>query len=85
MTAAASPAGVAEALALPEGGPVNATATRSAQRYRCGCQCVYQVFGGGRHRRFYELADFRWEQPLMTGLCPSCQRQLPTTRDPLAL
>jgi hypothetical protein len=64
---------------------MSATATGPAQRYRCGCQRVYQVFGGGRHRRFYELADFRWEQPLMTGLCPSCQRQLPTTRGPLPL
>jgi hypothetical protein len=63
---------------------MNATA-RPAQRYRCRCNHLFQVFGGGRHRRFYELDDPRWERPVMTRLCPSCQRRLPTTRRPLAL
>jgi len=59
---------------------VNATASRPAQRYRCPCEHEFQVFGGGRHRRFYELDDLRWEDPVMTRVCPSCQRRLPTTR-----
>jgi len=56
---------------------MNATAARPAQRYRCDCQHVFQVFGGGRHRRYYELADLGWEHPVMARACPSCQRQLP--------
>jgi hypothetical protein len=38
---------------------VSATATECGQRYRCQCRHVFQVFGGGRHRRFYELDDLR--------------------------
>jgi hypothetical protein len=61
---------------------MNATAARP---YRCECQHVFQVFGQGRHRRFYELDDPRWERSVMARLCPSCQRRLPTSRGPLAL
>jgi hypothetical protein len=64
---------------------MNATAARPAQRYRCECQHAFQVFGGGRHRRFYELDDPRWTRPVMARVCPSCQRRLPTTRGPLSL
>ena len=56
------------------------TAARRGQHYRCPCQHEFQVFGGGRHRRFYELDDARWVDPVMTRACPSCQRRLPTTR-----
>jgi hypothetical protein len=64
---------------------VNAAAPRPARRYRCPCQHVFQFFGGGRHRRFYELDDLRWLDPLMTRRCSSCQRRLPTSRGPLEL
>jgi hypothetical protein len=60
-------------------------ATRHVQRYRCGCRHEFQVFGGGRHRRFYELDDLRWADPVVARVCPSCQRRLPTTRGPLSL
>jgi hypothetical protein len=64
-----------------------AQARLDARRWvdRCRCDHLFQVFGGGRHRRFYELDDPRWERPVMTRLCPSCQRRLPTTPGPLAL
>jgi hypothetical protein len=64
---------------------VNATAARSAQRYRCRCEHVFQVFGQGRHRRFYELDDLRWTRPVIARVCPSCQQRLPTTRGLLSL
>jgi hypothetical protein len=64
---------------------MNATVARPARRYRCRCEHVFQVFGGGRHRRFYELDDPRWERPVMTRLCSCCERRLPTTRGPLTL
>lgn len=64
---------------------MNAVGPRPARRYRCQCQQVLQFFGGGRHRRFYELDDLRCLDPLMTRRCPSCQRWLPIARGPLAL
>jgi hypothetical protein len=36
---------------------------RPAQRYRCRCERVFQGFGQGRHRRFYELDDLGGERP----------------------
>jgi len=64
---------------------MNLTATRPAQRYRCPCQHEFQVFGGGRHRRFYELGDRRWVRPFIARSCPDCKRRLPTTRGLLSL
>jgi hypothetical protein len=55
------------------------------QRYRCKCRHVFQAFGGGRHRRFYELDDMRWLRPVVTRVCPDCDRKLPTTRGLLSL
>jgi hypothetical protein len=69
-------AGAAPA-ALTKDEPTNVTAARPAERYRCLCEHVLQVFGPGRHRRYYELADRGWERPVMGRVCPSCQRRLP--------
>lgn len=52
-------------------------AAPSAQHYRCLCRHVFQVFGPGRHRRYYELADRGWQRPVMERVCPYCQRELP--------
>jgi hypothetical protein len=57
--------------------PMNLTAAPPPALYRCLCQHVFQVFGLGRHRRYYELADRGWERPVMERACPSCQRRLP--------
>ena len=64
---------------------MNATAARPAQRYRCPCQHEFQVFGGGRHRRFYELDDLHWRRPVIARACPECKRRLPTTPGLLSL
>jgi hypothetical protein len=56
---------------------MNVPAASPAERHRCLCQHGFQVFGLGRHRRYYELADHGWERPLMGRVCPSCQRRLP--------
>jgi hypothetical protein len=64
---------------------VNATAAPPAQRYRCRCEHVFQVFGQGRHRRFHELDDLGWTRPVMARVCPSCQQRLPTTPGLLSL
>jgi len=56
---------------------MNVTATPPAQRYRCPCQHLLQVHGGGRHRRHYQLDDLAWRHPVMTTACPSCRRPLP--------
>jgi len=77
-----SPEAVAGGVAppIPVEDPVNATAARLAPRYRCPCEHAFQVFGQGRHRRFYELDDGARRRPVMARVCPSCQRRLPTTR-----
>lgn len=46
-------------------------------RYACSCQHALDVYGNGRHRRFYELGDRGHEHPVMNRVCPSCQRPLP--------
>lgn len=57
-------------------------AAQPAQSYRCTCQHELQVFGGGRHRRYYEVGDVGWEHPVMTRVCPACQRRLPGKNRP---
>ena len=36
---------------------------RPVPHYRCPYQHAFRVFGGGRHRRFYELADLAGHTP----------------------
>lgn len=54
----------------------------AADRYRCRCHHPFQVFGGGRHRRYYEIADLGCEHPVMARVCPSCARVLPGKNRP---
>jgi len=45
--------------------------------YRCECGHVLRVFGGGRHRVYFELGDSRLDDPVMDGACPQCGHRLP--------
>lgn len=45
--------------------------------YRCECGHVLKVFGGGRHRVYFELGDSRFDDPVMNRVCPACGRGLP--------
>ncbi len=45
--------------------------------YRCECGHALRVFGGGRHRVYFELADKDLDDPVMNRVCPACQRGLP--------
>jgi hypothetical protein len=53
------------------------SAAQPVRRHRCSCDHELQLFGGGRHRRYYELDDVDWKQPLMIKTCPKCARRLP--------
>jgi len=50
--------------------------------YRCECGHVLRVFGGGRHRVYFELSDARSENPVMNRVCPACGRGLPGKNRP---
>jgi hypothetical protein len=50
--------------------------------YRCECGHVLRVFGGGRHRVYFELGDARLEDPVMNRVCPGCGRGLPGKNRP---
>ncbi|MGH2842815.1 MAG: hypothetical protein ACRDKL_04430 [Solirubrobacteraceae bacterium] len=45
--------------------------------YRCECAQVLQVFGGGRHRVYFEPGNTALDDPVMNGVCPECGRGLP--------
>jgi hypothetical protein len=45
--------------------------------YRCSCGHVLRVFGGGRHRVYFELGSARLDDPVLNRLCPVCGRALP--------
>lgn len=45
--------------------------------YSCPeCGHVLRVFGGGRHRVYFDLGDERLDDPVMNGVCPECGRGL---------
>ena len=43
---------------------------------RCTCGHPLRVFGGGRHRIYFEL-EASPENPVVNGVCPACGRGLP--------
>ena len=45
--------------------------------YRCECGHVLRVFGGGRHRVYFELGNTGLDDPVMNRVCPECEHDLP--------
>ena len=60
----------------PEAPAIPVVVERRGQ-YRCKCGHVLRVFGGGRHRVYFEPANARLDDPVMNGTCPCCARGLP--------
>jgi hypothetical protein len=48
----------------------------SRGEYSCECGHVLRVFGGGRHRVFFEQESTRRDDPVMNRACPECGRRL---------
>jgi hypothetical protein len=59
--------------------PTMALDAKSSPRdeYRCQCGNVLRVFGLGRHRIYFPMANARLDEPVMDGRCPQCGRGLP--------
>ena len=60
----------------PEALPISAIVGRRGG-YRCRCGHELRVFGGGRHRVYFEPADARLDDPVMNRVCPACGCGLP--------
>src|SRR5947209_265482 len=63
-------------IAPAEEPPVPGVGDRRGE-YRCGCGHVLRVFGGGRHRVYFEPGNTKLDDPVMNGACPACGRGLP--------
>jgi hypothetical protein len=54
-----------------------APAGQNAADYVCACGHPLRVFGGGRHRVYFERDNLALDSPVMNGVCPVCGRGLP--------
>ena len=63
-------------IAPPEVRPVSQSVDRRGE-YRCDCGHVLRVFGGGRHRVYFEPTNTRRDDPVMNRVCPEWGRGLP--------
>lgn len=68
-------------LITPGEAPVIVAPERRGE-YRCECGHVLRVFGGGRHRVYFELGDATLDKPVMDRACPQCGRGLPGKNQP---
>ena len=50
--------------------------------YRCECGHVLRVYGGGRHRVYFEPDNTRLDDPIMNRACPACGSGLPGKNRP---
>jgi hypothetical protein len=47
------------------------------REYHCECGLVLGVFGGGRHRVYFNAGNTRLDDPIMGRVCPGCGLELP--------
>lgn len=66
-------------IAPSEAPPVAGIPDRRGE-HRCECGHVLRVFGGGRHRVYFEPGNTPLDDPVMNGACPQCGRGLPGNR-----
>jgi len=45
--------------------------------YHCSCGHALRVFGGGRHRVYFEPGNLELDDPVMNRACPQCGHSLP--------
>jgi hypothetical protein len=57
--------------------PGHASPLVTAATYGCACGHGFKVYGRDRHRRYYEYDDAAHVDPVMTRVCPICERRLP--------
>ena len=69
-------------LIAPAEHPVVSGVSTRRDEYRCECGHVLRVFGGGRHRVYFDPADTRLDNPVMNRSCPACGRTLPGKNRP---
>jgi alpha-beta hydrolase superfamily lysophospholipase len=65
------------ALIAPTEDPLVSRSSDRKAEHRCACGHVLQVFGGGRHRVYFEPGNTRLDDPVMNRVCPECERDLP--------
>ncbi len=69
-------------LIAPTEAPPVSPASDRRDEYRCECGHVLRVFGGGRHRVYFEPTNARLDDPVMHRACPDCGRGLPGKNPP---
>jgi hypothetical protein len=50
--------------------------------YRCECGHALRVFGGGRHRVYFEPGRTRFDDAVLNRVCPACGQTLPGKNRP---
>jgi hypothetical protein len=63
-------------LIAPAGQAPVAEISDRRNEYDCQCGHTLRVFGGGRHRVYFEPGNARLDDPVMNRVCPACGRGL---------
>ena len=69
-------------LIAPAGEPLVSGSFDRRAEYRCECGHVLRVFGGGRHRVYFEPENTQLDDPVMNRVCPECGHGLPGKNRP---